>query len=212
MNKFNNYKLTKNDKHIIKKFKLDREFRILSKDELDTYWRKILNLSDTNKETKLKNFYRPLLDMKGYISIINDNEYFFFDYNEKNFYNIFFYNMNNLKEGNIKSLTNSKDSIEIFKVICSILREERKLERSLSYKIMLPNKYTKLFFKLIDKSVREIWKNTRMNIKKIKNNYHYYYRGNYNEIYRGIRFLRTYVFHYKKSFIDIDEYIKKLNS
>lgn len=212
MNKFNNYKLTKNDKHIIKKFKLDGEFRILSKDELDTYWCKILNLSVTNKETKLKNFYRPLLDMKGYISIINDNEYFFFDYNEKNFYNIFFYNMNNLKEGNIKSLTNSRDSIEIFKVICSILIEERKLERSLSYKIMLPNKYTKLFFKLIDKSVREIWKNTRMNIKKIKNDYYYYYRGKYNEIYRGIRFLRTYVFHYKKPFINIDEYIKKLNS
>lgn len=208
MKNFNNYKLTKNDKQIIKNFKLDRIYKVLSKDELDTYWCKILNLSDADKETKLKIFYRPLLDMRGYISIINDTEYFFFDYNEKNFYNIWFYNMNDIKENSIIDLTNSRDDIEIFKVICGILREERKLERSLSYKIKLPKKSTKLFFKLIDKSVREIWKNTRMNIKKIKNEYYYHYRGN-DELYGGVRFLRTYVFHCKKPFIDIDKYIKK---
>ncbi len=147
--------------------------------------------------------------MKGYISIINGIEYFFFDYNEKCFYNIFFYNINDLDGKSIKNLTNSRHDIEIFKIICCILREERKLERSLSYKIKLPKKCTKLFFILIDKSVRDIWKNTGMNIKKIKNEYYYYYRGKYAELYRSIRFFRTYVFHYKKPFMDIDLYVKQ---
>jgi hypothetical protein len=42
----------------------------------------------------------------------------------------------------------------------------------------------------------------------VKNEY-YYYRGKYAELYRSIRFFRTYVFHYRRPFIDIDLYIKK---
>lgn len=206
MKRFHQYKLSKNDKQIIKNFKLNIDFKNLSKEELDEYWYKILNIP-----TKLNNFYTPLLDMQGYVSTINGNEYFFFDYNEKNFYNIFFYNMNDIKENNTNSLTNSRESIDIFKVICSIYLCERKKKRTLSYKIKIPHKFSKLYFKLIDKITREQYKNTNMKIKKIKNEYFYYYRGNrYN--WHSLRFLRTYAYHYKKPPIDIDDYIRKFKA
>ncbi len=56
MKNFNNYKLSKNDKQIIKNFKLDREYKVLTKDELDEYWCKILNLTVDNKVIKVKKF------------------------------------------------------------------------------------------------------------------------------------------------------------
>lgn len=208
MKRFHQYKLSKNDKQIIKNFKLDIDFKELSPEDLFIYWKKILN---TKNEKVLNIFSKPLLDMQGYVSMINGNEYFFFDYNEKNFYNIFFYNMNDIKENNTNSLTNSRESIDVFKVICSIYLDEVKKHRTLSYKIKLPHKFSKLYFKLIDKITKELYKNTNMKIKKIKNEYYYYYRGSrYN--WHSLRFLRTYAYHYKKPPIDIDDYVRKFKA
>lgn len=212
MKNFQNYKLSKNDIQLISNFKLDREFRELSKDELDEYWFKILNYQklEVHKSNKrIKAFYKYLMNITGFVSIINNTEYFFFSFNEKNFYNIYFYNMNNIKECNNNLLTNSRESIEIFKVMCNILQLEREKQSSLSYKIQLPKKFSKLYFKLIDKFNRIVWKNTKMNIKKLKNNYYYYYRGNSNEMYHSLSYLKSVVLYYKKPFMDINSYIKK---
>ena len=208
MKKFHQYKLSKNDKQIIKNFKLDVDFKILSQDELKRYWCKILNISYTKK---LKTFYKRLWCMQGYVSIINGNEYFFFDYNEKNFYNIFFYNMNDIKENNTNSLTNSRESIDVFKVICSIYLEEKKNYRNLSCKIKLPNKFSKLYFKLIDKITREKNKKTVFNIRKIKNEYYYYFKFDYRFISK-LSYLRGMASSYKKPPIDIDQYVKKFKA
>lgn len=207
MKNFHKYKLSKNDNQIIKNFNLDTKYRVLSTEEMNIYWLKILK---STNEKILKNFYKPLLYMQCYISIINGKEYFFFDFNEKNFYNIFFINISDANEyniTNINKLSNSGEDIEIFKVICSIFIEERKKKRTLSYKIMLPNKYVKLYFKLIDKVNRQIYKNTLLNIKKIKNNYFYYYKGNM-DLWHNLRFLLTYSIHKKDPFIDISSYIQ----
>ena len=212
MKRFQTYKLSKNDNQIIKNFKLDREFRELSKEELDSVWIKILNYEKFKSEKiqkKLKNFYKYLTLMTGYSSIINGREYFFFDFNEKFFYNIFFFELDKYKENSINTLTNSKESIEIFKVICSILRKERNTKRTESYKIQLPNKFSKLYFKLIDKSNREVWKHSKMNIKRIKTEYYYYYKCGDHEMYRGIHYMRSLVLYYKKPFLNIDKYISK---
>ena len=212
MKRFQNTRLSKNDKQIIKNFKLDREFRELSKEELDSVWIKILNYEKFESEKiqkKLKNFYKYLTLMNGYISVINGKEYFFFDFNEKNFYNICFFELDNYQENSINTLSNSRESIEIFKVICGILRKERNTKRTESYKIQLPNKFSKLYFKLIDKSNREVWKHSKMNIKRINSNYYYYYRCGNFEMYRGIHFLGSLVLYYKKTFLNINEYISK---
>ena len=146
MKQFSKYILTKNDKQIIKNFKIDCEYRILSAEEQEQYWKEILNLTESDKHNKrLKKFLYPLLDTQSYIANIDNIEYMFFDYNEKNFYNVCIYNITHNTFMNINSLENSKHSIEVYKVICALLIEERKLKRTLSYKIKLPNKKTKFY-------------------------------------------------------------------
>lgn len=209
MKQFNEYVLTKHDKQIIKNFKIDCEYRTLSTEEQEQYWKQILNLSNSEKDDKrLKKFLYPLLDSRSYIATIDNIEYMFFDYNEKNFYNICCYNITHDKYVDINNLENSKHGIEVFKVICSLLIEERKLKRTLSYKVKLPNKKTKFWFKLIDKVTREIWKETQLNVKKIKNEFYYFYRGNQRN-WHSLRFWKTLVMHFKKPFIEIDSYINK---
>lgn len=212
MKKFSQYKLTQNDKQIIKNFKIDCKYKTLFTGELELYWKRILNLTECEKNDKndkiLKRFLYPLLDTQSYIVTIDNIEYMFFDYNEKNFYNIALYNITNNKFIDIVSLNISKNSIEIFKVICSILIEERKQKRTLSYRIKLPNKNTKFWFKLIDKVNRELWKYSQLNIKKIKNEYYYFYRGSRRN-WHSLRFLMTTVRRYKKPFINIQNYILK---
>lgn len=209
MKNFNKYKLTKNDKQIIKNFKVDCKYKTLFTKELELYWKQILNLSHSEKDNKkLKKFLYPLLDTQSYIAIIDNIEYMFFDYNEKNFYNICCYNITHNKFIDINTLNNSRHSIKIFKMICSLLIGEMTRGRTLSYRIKLPNKKTKFWFKLIDKVTREIWKETQLNVKKIKNEFYYFYRGNQRN-WHSLRFWKTLVMHFKKPFIDIQDYILK---
>ena len=202
MKKFHQYKLSKNDKQIIKNFKLDNNYKTLNQEEKDYYWSKILNTNDRKILTKL---YSELMWMNAYITIINDKEYFIYDYYEKNFYNIFFYN---ISEKTDSELTSRKEHIELFRVMCSIILDDIKYGNSLSYKIKLPTKNAKLYFKLIDKVIRNIYKNSNFNIKKINNNFYYYHKGKINK--PCIKYLRSMIFSYKKPFINIKKFISKL--
>ena len=168
MKKFNQYKLSKNDKQLIKNFNTSDNYRTLTKEECDEYW---YNILQTNREKCLDKLYKKLRWMRSYETKINDSTYFIYDYYEKNFYNIFFYNISDIKEE--KKLTNRKEDIELFKVICSIVLDEFKYMRTLSYKIHLPKNNTKLYFKLIDKIFREN-KEYRFKMKKIKCEYYYF--------------------------------------
>lgn len=166
MKKFNQYELSKNDKQLIKNFQINEDYKTLFQEEQDTYWEKIL---ESNRTSSLNKLYSKLRWMQSYKTTIN-NEYFLYDYYEKNFYNIFFYNINYIKE---KELTTRKEDIDLFSVICSIVIDEYKYKRTLSYKIKLPNKYTKLYFKLIDKVFRQN-KILDFKLKKINGEYFYY--------------------------------------
>ncbi len=147
MKRFNQYKLSKNDKQLINNFRINKDYTPLSAEEQDAYWFKILG---TNKTSILKKLYSNLRWMNSYSSI--NSEYFIYDWYEKNFYNISFYNTKDRKE---YELTTRKEDIELFRIICSIVIDEHKIGRSLSFKIKLPNKCTKLYFKLIAKVFRE---------------------------------------------------------
>lgn len=213
MKRFHQYKLSKNDKQIIKNFKLDIEFRELSKEELKSYLSIILNYTNLKSqkiEKKFKKFFSTMLYYAGYVSVINGQEIFFFDFNQKNFYNICFYNMSNISENNINHLTNSKESIEIFKVMCSIFIQEYSRERSQSYKVQLPIKFSKLFFKLIDKSLKQYYLYSRLIVKKIKNRYYYYISG--KNKYNSLSYLKGEILSYKKPFIDVDSYVRKFKA
>ena len=146
MKRFNQYKLSKNDKQLIKNFRINKDYKHLSTEEQDTYWFKILG---TDKTSILKKLYSNLRWMNSYSSI--NSEYFIYDWYEKNFYNISFFN---ISRGEYE-LTTRKEDIELFRIICSIAINEYKICRSLSFKIKLPNKCPKLYFKLIDKVFRE---------------------------------------------------------
>lgn len=202
MKRFNQYKLSKNDKQIIKNFEIDNNYRTLNQEEKDYYWLKILN---TTNDRTLIELYSKLRWMNAYIAIINNKEYFIYDYYEKNFYNIFFYNITERKE---RELTTKKEDIDLFRVICSIVLDDIKYGNSLSYKIKLPTKYVKLYFKLIDKVTRKRFKNSRFIIKKINNNFYYYYKGKMHK--PSMKYLRSLVYAYNQPFIDAKKLITKL--
>lgn len=52
MKKFSQYKLTQNDKQIIKNFKIDCKYKTLFAGELELYWKRILNLTECEKMIK----------------------------------------------------------------------------------------------------------------------------------------------------------------
>lgn len=202
MKRFHQYKLSKNDKQIIKNFEIDTNYITLNQEEKDYYWLKILNSNDKRILTEL---YSKLKWMNAYISIINDREYFIYDYYEKNFYNIFFYNITDRKEN---ELTTRKDDIDLFGVICSIVLDDIEYGNSLSYKIKLPTKNVKLYFKLIDKVTRKRFKNSRFIINKMNNSFYYYNKGKMNK--PSIKYLRSLAYSYKQPFIDVKSLITKI--
>lgn len=208
MKKFNKYILSKNDKQIIKNFSRSTDYKKLgtgnTKDteELDKYWLRIL---ETSNKAVLKKLYKHLRDMHGYITIINSTEYFICDYYDKNFYNIFCYNMSS---NEIINLSNSKEHIDLFRIICDIVIVECNKGYNISYKIKLSSTNTKLYFKLIDKIMRLRYKQSEFILKKIKRDYYYYYKGICHK--PTIKYLRSRCHSYKKPFVIPENIITKL--
>jgi len=202
MKKFNNYILSKNDKQIIKNFSRSSEYTKLSTEDLDKYWLKIL---ETSNEKALEKIYKQLRDVQGYVANINSTEYFIYDYYDKNFYNIFCYNMSTCE---IVNLSNSKEHIDLFRIISDIIIIECIKGYNISYKIKISSTNTKLYFKLIDKIMRLRCKQTRFKLKKIKGNYYYYYKGTRHK--PTIKYLRSICHSYKKPFVDSIKIINEL--
>ena len=169
MKNYNQYELSKNDKQLIKNFRTSTDFKILNQEETDYYWLKILDPIFDKRKQCLNELYANLRYMNAYVCIIYGKEYFIYDYYVKNVYNIFFYNITD----NIETdLTTSKEHINLFSVLCFIIINDILYKKSLSYKIKLPTKNVKLYFKLIDKVIR--LNTTKVfNVKRYKKSYFY---------------------------------------
>lgn len=204
MKTFNNYTLNKNDNQLIKNFKLDDNYTELIGSEKDNIWLKILNTTNTKK---LRELYKNMRNMKCYITTINEVNYLIYSYYEKNFYNLFFYNIDT---GNINErLDMNRDKLILFANICNIFITELKNDAYLNYKINIPNKYSKLYFKFIQKIYKESKNTKQFYIKKISKQFYFYSKEKrYGPL--PLFYLKEKIYSYKKPFVDNIKIIKSL--
>lgn len=195
MKLFNNYKLSKNDIQLIYNFKLDKDYISLSREELEEVWKLALNINDT----KIKQISSLMRHMKGYKTTINNADYLIYSYYEKNFYNLFFYN---LKTKNIREqLDLSKEKIILFSKMCDIFLHELESDKWLYYKINLPKRNLKLYFKLISKFLKQSNSSKKFNIKKISGLY-YFFNKDKRAGPLPLFYLKEKIISYKMPFID----------
>lgn len=195
MKLFNKYKLSKNDIQLISNFKLDKEYISLSSEELEEVWKQALNINDK----KIKQISSLMRHMKGYKTTINNTDYLIYSYYEKNFYNLFFYN---LKTKNIEEqLDSSKEKIILFSKMCDIFLRELESDMWLNYKINLPKRNLKLYFKLISKFLKQLNSSKKFNIKKISGLY-YFFNKDKRAGPLPLFYLKEKIISYKMPFID----------
>lgn len=196
MKSFHKYKLSKNDKYLIKNFKLNYDYIELNHIELDKYWLKIIN-----NPTQLKTIYNNIRNQRGYLVMLDNKEFFICTYYEKLFYQILCYDVYNRKE---VIFTDNKIHITLFSIISTILNKDTNINNYISFKIKLPKKKTKLWFKLINK----LNKDKKFSLYKSQKCYYYMYRG----VSVGYSKLNTleYIRSYKRPFLDSEQFIQTL--
>lgn len=196
MKLFHKYKLSKNDKYIIKNFKLNYDYIELDSIKLDEYWLKIIN-----NPTKLKTIYNNIRNQRGYLVVLDNREFLICTYYEKSFYQVLCYDIYNKEE---LIFVNSKLHVTLFSIISTILNKDININNYVSFKIKLPKEKTKLWFKLINK----LNKNKKFSLYKSQKCYYYMYRGvsvGYNKL-NTLEYIRSY----KKPFLNTTQFIQSL--
>lgn len=176
MKQFNKTLLNKNLKQYIKSFELNHNYIKLNEEETCYYWGKILNTNNLRVTNELKKKFRF---MNSYITKVENKIYFIYDYYEKNFYNIYFYDLENINDNTYIEF--KKEHLQLLKVIISIFLDNLKNANILGYKIRLSKNYinSKFFFSIFNK-----FKNNEFKVKKIKKEYYIFHRGNISKFYK----------------------------
>lgn len=176
MKQFNKTLLNKNLKQYIKSFELNHNYIKLNEEETGYYWGKILNTNNLRVTNELKKKFRF---MNSYITKVENKIYFIYDYYEKNFYNIYFYDLENINDNTYIEF--KKEHLQLLKVIISIFLDNLKNANILGYKIRLSKNYinSKFFFSIFNK-----FKNNEFKVKKIKKEYYIFHRGNISKFYK----------------------------
>ncbi len=176
MKQFNKTLLNKNLKQYIKSFELNHNYIKLNEEEMGYYWCKILNSNDLRVIKELKKKFRF---MNSYITKVENKIYFIYDYYEKNFYNIYFYDLENINDNTYIEF--KKEHLQLLKVIISIFLDNLKNANILGYKVRLSRNYreSKIFFSIFNK-----FKNNEFKVKKIKKEYYIFHRGNISKFYK----------------------------
>ena len=176
MKQFNKTLLNKNLKQYIKSFELNHNYIKLNEEETSYYWDKILNTNNLYVINELKKKFRF---MNSYITKVENKIYFIYDYYEKNFYNIYFYDLENINDNTYIEF--KKEHLQLLKVIISIFLDNLKNANILGYKVRLSKNYinSKIFFSIFNK-----FKNNEFKVKKIKKEYYIFHRGNISKFYK----------------------------
>lgn len=195
-------RLNKHELNLLNNLEL-HDYKELSKDELDKCWLKIL---DTNDILVLEELYANLRHQHGYSAIIDNIEYFIYNYYEKGIFRVCFYNMKTYEDTITKI---SEHNIKLFSIICDIVNNDLKTSVSLYTNIDIIDCNKNFFYLKILNSLLNL-KTKKFKIKKISNvQYFYMKRYRHNGLLKNLKELCCYN---KKPFIDRKTLITNLKA
>ena len=141
---------------LLEMFDFNRDYKQLSKPQSIKYWLKILNPPKKDDQDTISELYTMLHWLKCYVFKNEGREYFIYSFYDKGVYEIHFYDMGYVQEDNeLQNLKLTKSATKLFSAIITITLDEL-LENSLQkIKISAPKNKEKIYFKMIQKILKE---------------------------------------------------------